>query len=162
MLLITREISQLSFGKLMNVYEEGNAEKAALSYRTMDRNAAILLAEQDFYAYLAECFFKTDGAFYAVWQEKTEYISALRMEPYRDGLLLEGLETTPAYRRMGYAVKLLKAVLADVSAPVYSHVNKENMPSLRAHEACGFVRIADSAEMIDGTVSEEHCTLYRK
>ena len=159
MLFICNSLNQLSFGKLMAVYEEGNRENAAYFYAGMDKNAALLQAEQDFYAYLEDCFFKIAGAFYGIWIENGEYVSALRMEPYRDGLLLEALETAPAHRRMGFASRLLKVVLTDVSAPVYSHVKKDNVASLRTHAACGFVQINDSADMIDGSISDRHLTL---
>lgn len=162
MLLIATDLSRISFGKLMEVYEEGNAENAAEFYPKMDRNAGILQAEQDFYAYLTEFFFPTSGAFYAIWEEQDDYRSALRMEPYRDGYLLEAVETAPFWRKRGYASRLLSNVLKQVNAPVYSHVHKENQPSLRLHGKCGFVRIAESADMIDGTVSHACCTLVHR
>ena len=160
MLKIFQSLNAMSFGKLMTVYEEGNVDNAAEFYGQMDRNAGILQAEQDFYAYLDDCFFRTEGAFYAVWVEKGEYVSALRLEPYHDGYLLEALETAPAHRRMGFAVKLMTTVLADISVPVYSHVSKDNVASLRCHRACGFVKVSDKAEMIDGKVSDSHFTLH--
>ena len=59
MLHIFRTLSQMSFRKLMMVYEEENLEDASLRYSAMDKNAAILQAEQDFYAYpfqMLKCF----------------------------------------------------------------------------------------------------------
>ena len=158
MLLIFDSINNLSFGKLMAVYEEGNSENAALFYRNMDRNAAILRAEQDFYGYLEDYFFRTKGAFYAIWVENDSYISALRMEPFHDGYLLEALETSPAYRRRGFALQLMKAVLSTMNTTVYSHVSKDNTASMRCHEACGFVCISDTAEMISGEISNQFST----
>ena len=78
MLYIATSLQQLRFGQLMEVYLESNLEKA--------ERIGLLQAEQDFYQYLDECFFPTPGAVYAVWVEGNEYISALRLEPYRDGL----------------------------------------------------------------------------
>lgn len=152
MLYLAKSLQQLQFGKLMEVYIEGNLEKA--------EEASLLQAEQDFYQYLKDCFFPTFGAVYAVWMEENEYISALRLEPYKDGLLLEALETAPKHRRKGYAVKLIRAVLAQMpDQRIYSHVSKRNIPSLAVHEKCGFRKISDSAIYIDGSVNDRAVTL---
>ena len=152
MLYLAKSLRQLHFGKLMEVYIEGNLEKAA--------ETSLLQAEQDFYQYLQDCFFTTADAVYAVWMEGSEYISALRLEPYRDGLLLEALETAPKHRRQGYACKLMKAVAAEFSGrKIYSHVSKTNAASLAAHEKCGFRKISDSATYIDGSVNDRAITL---
>ena len=152
MLHLTKTLQQLSFGKLMEVYLEGNLEKAA--------EVGLLQAEQDFYQYLKECFFPTAGAVYAIWEENDAYCSALRLEPYKDGLLLSALETAPAYRCKGYARKLTEAVLEAFSeSNIYSHVSKENLPSLALHEACGFLKISDFAAYIDGSVNNRAVTL---
>ena len=150
MLYLAKSLQQLHFGKLMEVYAQSNAEK----------DGGILQAEQDFYQYLRECFFPTPGAMYAIWQEDGEYISALRLEPYKDGLLLAALETAPEYRRRGFAQKLLLAVLTElVGTKIYSHVSKRNLPSLAVHEACGFQKISDFAAYIDGSVDHRAVTL---
>lgn len=149
MLYLAKSLQQLHFGKLMEVYTESNAEKAGL-----------LQAEQDFYQYLRDCFFTTPGAVYAVWQEQGTYVSALRLEPYKDGLLLAALETAPEHRRRGFACKLIRAVLTEFAEKkIYSHVNKRNLPSLAVHEKCGFQKISDSAAYIDGSVNERAITL---
>ena len=104
-------------------------------------------------------FFPTDNAWYCIWDEKGHYVSALRLEPYRDGLLLEALETAPAERRKGYAGKLLQAVQARFAQEkIYSHVSKRNIPSLRTHEVCGFRKIAENAVYADGSVTSRSCT----
>ncbi len=152
MLYLAKSLQQLHFGRLMEVYIEGNLEKAA--------ETGLLLAEQDFYQYLKDCFFPTVGAVYAIWIEDGDYISALRLEPYKDGLLLEALETAPKYRRKGYAYKLMKAVLDEFFyIKIFSHVSKQNIPSLAIHEKCGFRIISDSATYIDGSVNDRAVTL---
>ena len=96
------------------------------------------------------------------WAELSEgkYICALRLEPYCDGLLLEALETAPAYRRRGYAEKLILAAIAHFAGKkLYSHVSKRNVPSLCVHEKCGFRRILEYAVYIDGSVNQRSCTL---
>ena len=153
-------MKDLSFGKLMEVYAEGNLENGQERWPDEPEYRQIALAEQEFYQYLQQVFFKTDGAEYLIWSENGRYISALRLEPYREGLLLEALETAPASRRKGYAAKLIQAALAYTgNVKIYSHVGKNNVASLRTHETCGFVKIMDYAVYADGSVDNRCCTL---
>ena len=102
------------------------------------------------------------GSVYAIWVEKDVYVSALRLEPYEDGLLLEALETAPAYRRKGYAEKLMRAVQMEFPQKIYSHVSKKNTASLAVHKKCGFRQVLDYAKYIDGSVVRNAVTLcYR-
>lgn len=155
-------LGDLHFGRLMAVYEEGNRENARAFYPNLDANAAILEAEQDFYAYLRDVFFTQEGAFYGIWEENGQYISALRMEPYADGFLLTALETRPDCRGRGYAKMLIRSIVEALDVPVYSHVRKDNSASLKVHAACGFQRISHQATYLDGTVNEQAVTLYCK
>ena len=160
MLILARSIRDLSFSKLMDVYIEGNMENAEEFWPELDDGQKLLRAEQEFYQYLTEVFFRTPEAVYAIWEESGNYISALRLEPYRDGLLLEALETAPSRRRQGYAEKLIRAVQEQFSNQrIYSHVGKKNVASLRVHEKCGFRRISEHAAYIDGSVNQRACTL---
>ena len=153
MLLVAQTLKQLNFSGLMEVYIEGNLEKA-------EEGLTLLQAEQEFYAYLRDDFFKVPGAAYCVWQEQGEYVSALRLEPYKDGWLLEALETKPRCRRMGYGEKLIRQVLALPGyGRIYSHVHKRNAASLAIHEKCGFRRIAEQAAYVDGSVNQLACTM---
>ena len=121
----------------------------------------IQLAEEDFYRYLSQVFFRSSGAVYAVWEENGRYVSALRLEPYRDGLLLEALETAPEQRRKGFAAALIRAVqcFLEGKTKLYSHVDKRNLSSLKVHEKCGFRRVADFAVCVDGSVNQKMYTL---
>ena len=160
MLIVAQKMKELSFGKLMEVYREGNLENGQENWPDEPAYRQIALAEQDFYQYLSEIFFRTSGAAYLIWEEQGKYISALRLEPYRDGLLLEALETLPEMRKRGFAEKLVKAALeyaGDIA--VYSHVSKKNAASLRTHEKCGFEKILDYAVYADGSVNDRCCTL---
>ena len=156
-------LGDIDFGKLMELYAEGNWENAEDRYPNDDVNVAILKVEQDFYQYLRESFFDYEKAVFAVWEEQGIYLSALRLEPYADGLLLEALETHPEHRRKGYAKKLIEAVLADLRHKnikvVYSHINKRNAASLQTHISCGFHRISEQATYIDGSVTRTACTM---
>ena len=162
MLISVNRLGNLDFRRLMDLYAEGNRANAEALYPDLAFNQGILSAESDFYGYLQEVFFQTKGAFYYIWEENGVYLSALRLEPYRDGLLLEALETHPDYRRMGYARKLIKAVLARLAEQerqsVYSHIHKRNTASLKTHLACGFQRISEQAVYIDGSVNGHSCT----
>lgn len=156
MLTIATCMRELNFDALMEVYLEGNAENGAQLYPDASAAEQLILAEQDFYQYLAQCFFTTEGAVYAMWSCDGGYASALRLEPYQDGLLLAALETAPDKRRQGYACKLLQAVQAWLSQhgsmKVYSHVSRKNQASQRSHNSCGFRKILDHAVYADGSV----------
>lgn len=164
MLIVARKLRELSFGKLMEVYQEGNLENGQIHYPDEQEDRQIALAEQDFYQYLHQVFFRTDGAVYFIWEEHGKYVSALRLEPYRDGLLLAALETHPQMRRKGYAAKLILEVMTYAKElSIYSHVSKKNIASLRTHEKCGFERIMEYAVYADGSVNDKSYTFcYRK
>lgn len=160
MLLVFENLKDLSFSKLMAVYEESNRENGAEFWPGMEEGQRILRAEQEFYQYLREVFFPTDNAWYYVWEENGAYVAALRLEPYRDGMLLEALETHPDHRRKGYAGQLIQAVQEICpNCIIYSHVGKRNLASLKTHEKCGFRRIADQAVYADGSVNSRSYTL---
>ena len=163
MLKTVYRLRDLNFSGLMTLYAEGNAENASEFYPQLEQARGILEAENDFYGYLQAVLFRTRGAVYAIWEENSVYISALRLEPYRDGFLLEALETHPDYRRMGYAGKLIREVLRWLaeqgSGPVYAHIHKGNNASLRTHLSCGFERISEQATYIDGSVTDRSCTV---
>lgn len=151
MLKIFYKLSDLDFSQLCTVYglEENSAAQC-----------------NDLYDYLLEDFFRVHGAFYAVWEAEGRYVSVLRAEPYRDGYLIETLETQPSARGKGYAKKLLNGVLSGgtipTELPVYAHVHKKNRSSLAVHTACGFTRILEHAVFIDGSVYNHTCTMAKR
>lgn len=160
MVRIAKKMNDFSFGKLMEVYEEGNLENGCDLWPDEPQYRQIALAEEEFYNYLCQIFFKTDGAVYLIWEEKGCYTCALRLEPYRDGLLLEALETAPKHRKKGYAASLVSAAVSYAAGvKIYSHVAKHNIPSLRTHEKCGFQKIGDFAVYADGSVNDRCYTL---
>lgn len=163
MLVVAKSLKDLSFADLMMVYEEGNRENAEDFWPDMPEGQRLLRAEQEFHQFLQEVFFPTTGAVYCVWEVDGRYVSALRLEPYKDGLLLEALETDPAERRRGYSEALMRAVLERFGGTkIYSHVGKRNEPSLRAHEKCGFRRVQEFAVYVDGSVNQRCCTLVHE
>lgn len=156
MLRMIRSMRELNFRALTDVYCD-NEEILGHHDQGPERR---LDAEQEFYRYLKEVFFCTSEACYAVWARDGRYLAALRIEPYRDGLLIAALETAPGARGNGYATALLSAVLQKFNNRIfYSHVRKDNITSLRVHEKCGFICVSDSAVMLSGSVTLSHCTL---
>ncbi len=158
-LYLAKKLAELDFHQLMDVYTEGNRENGSEFYPDLPEGQRILQAEQAFRQYLTEVFFPTPGAVYAVWKEQGVYVSALRLEPFEEGFLLEALETAPGSRRRGYARQLIRAVQEAFGGKIYSHVSKRNVPSLAVHEKCGFCRILDYAKYIDGSVARNAVTL---
>ena len=146
MLMTAKSMKELNFGKIMDVYTD--------SFK--GRNE-----QEDFYLYLLD-FFKGLDARYYIWEVDDEYFVVLRMEVYKDGFLLSGLHTKKRDRNRGFAKLLLKAVCDLYDMPVYSHVDKRNIPSMRTHLSCGFQKILDYAVFIDGSVSWNSCTLCYK
>lgn len=163
MLITAKHMGELSFGSLMEVYEEGNRENGAEFYPQEPEARQIALAEQDFYDFLRNDFFTREGSRYMILSEEGKYVSALRLEAYQDGLLLEALETAPWARNRGFAAKLIhlvQEILAkEGSGPVYSHVSNRNAPSLAVHSRCGFQKVLDYAAYQDGSVNCRSQTL---
>lgn len=147
MIRIFRSLSEMCFSSLLAVYED--------SFKHNSSSESKFLREQEFYQYLRSCFFTDYMAFYAVLEHMGDYLAALRIEPYKDGVLLEGLETAPEARMKGYATQLVQQTLAYLSdlhvKKVYSHVDKKNTASIRVHKKCGFSVVSDSAIYIDGS-----------
>lgn len=158
-MIVAKKFSELSFQRLMDIYRESNAENGEYFYSNETPEWQLMLAEQEFYDYLSQVFFRTERAVYLIWTEAGRYVSALRLEPYEDGLLLEALETAPDQRHMGYAQKLIREALAVYgNQKIYSHVSKRNIASQRTHESCGFRKILDHAVYADGSVLQSSVT----
>lgn len=160
MLLIAKSLRELDFRQLMDVYEDGNRENAQEQYFQLPVEQGVGEVEQDFYAFLKESFFRCSDAFYGIWTVDGCYVSALRMEPYRDGWLVEAVETKPECRRKGYARALMQAVCSFLQkGKMYSHIHKKNLPSVKLHEGLGFVLCSDRAVYIDGSINDR-CATY--
>ena len=164
MFLVITSLRQLDFRKLMDVYEESNALEGKRRYPQYPANIQLIETEQDFYRFLKD-FFRTDGSQYFLWTSDGNYKAALKVEPYRDGLLIEGLETAPDSRRRGVATILLAETIRYLNTQsnmkLYSHIHKENYPSIRTHERCGFVKEFDYASFVDGSVDHHYITYVK-
>ena len=161
MLICVRTFQELDFDALMQVYLEGNRENGEDLYPEESPQRQMELALRDFENYLRHDFFSNKDACYWIWSEDGAYRSALRLEPYEDGLLLEALETHPEHRRRGYAKKLITAVLEclPTGTKLYSQISKRNTPSLASHRACGFTKLLDYTVEADGTINDHQVTM---
>lgn len=164
MLTVANTMRQLHFGQLMEVYAESNRENGEDFFPQLPPEEQRIRVEQEFYTYLVDCFFQQERAAYYIWSESGRYVSALRLEPYQDGLLLEALETHPDDRGRGYAKQLIRSVLETVDyEKIYVHISRRNQSSIAAHTACGFRKILDHARYADGSVLYTSDTyLYEK
>ena len=161
MLICAKTFRELDLDSLMEVYLEGNRENGEDLYPDESPERQMELAKRDFESYLRESFYAQEHACYWIWSEDGEYRSALRLEPYQDGLLLEALETHPDQRRKGYAKKLISAVLEQLptGTRVYSHISKRNTPSLASHRSCGFAKLLDYCVDTDGERYDHQVTM---
>ena len=164
MLQIARSMGELNFSQLMAVYEEGNRENGRENYPDEPEPRQLFLQEDNFYQYLRQVFFVTPGAIYGLWEENGKYLSALRLEPYKDGLLLEALETHPEHRGRGFAKALIREALKLAETDkVYSHISRRNPASIAVHMESGFRKILDYSLYADGTTNSSCDTyLYEK
>ena len=153
--------SMLDYGQMVNVYHESLLREGREKYPNLDQNLQQLEVEQDFYLFL-KSFLKQSNSFCAVWALDCGYVSALRIEPYRDGFLVEGLETHPNFRNHGYAKQLLRATLDYLNDrgryKIYSHIHPQNISSVKVHLSCGFICVSDCAAYVDGSVDNHSCT----
>ena len=165
MFQIVTSPSQLNYEKIMQVYQQSIQQSGVENYPDMDECRQLLEAEQDFYLYL-NTFLREKDTYCAVWIEEGRYVSALRIEPYRDGVLIAGLETDPKCRKMGFAKLLLSAAIQYLDdrniTKVYSHIHKHNIASIKTHISCGFVRVLDYAVFLDGSVDHQTHTYIKQ
>ena len=159
MLIAARSLRDLSLGRLMRVYEEDNLLRGRQAWPDEPLPRQLALAEAEAIESLRSFFWVPDAVQY-VWVEEESYCSALRLESHGDGLLLTALATAPGFRGRGYATQLLQAVLQQQSRPVYSHIDRSNRPSIHLHGKCGFVKVSDTASLLDGSVTSRFGT-YR-
>lgn len=147
---------------LLNIYRDSIAEKASRYTGISSGYDRLRMAEEGFLDYLNTVFFRVQSARYYVWAEDGIYTAALRVEPYKDGLLLSALETAPALRKHGYGKKLVDSLIyllrGTESLPLYSHIRNSNTVSRHLHLICGFQKVSDYAVLLDGTVTSVYAT----
>ena len=161
MLQLVYRLCDLDFTQFIDVYRESLVIEGEERYPKRSEFDQLMLAAEDLYDYLR--FFFNGGGICAIWLIDEKAVSAMRLEPYRDGFLVAGLETAPEQRGKGFATLLLSAVCQFLKSQkpciVYSHIKRTNRPSLRAHKKCGFSQELDYAVLLDGSVDRQTCTL---
>ena len=150
MVAVVRKMGQVSFSDLMEIYAESNLDTAREQWPELSQAEGLCRAEMEFYQYLRQDFFTQGDSFYVLALAGKKPVAAARMERWRDGWLLEGLETHPDHRGRGYGTEVLAAAVAEVTETVYAHVKRSNLPSLRVHEKCGF-HMTQTTAMVDGS-----------
>ncbi len=164
MLKIIMNARELDICKLRDVYAESLGDHTSLPENKFGGDTHILWKQEQFYSDIY-AFLKDSDGFYGIWMENSNYVSAVRVERFLDGFLLSGLETAPEYRGQGYAKSLVGAVAEYLGqqgiTKLYSHVSKNNCPSLSVHRACGFKIVGDGAVFLDGSASSCYVTLCR-
>ena len=140
MLHIAKSIDDLDIEKLMLLYS----------------------GDDELLRYLQDTFFDGGASCYVILDDGVRYLSALRLEPYKDGLLLSGFQTHPDFRNRGYGTMLLERVVKLFSVDgmnIYSHIHNRNGASLKLHSRCGFKKLSDAAVLLDGTVTSQYITM---
>ncbi|MCM1042892.1 MAG: GNAT family N-acetyltransferase [Corallococcus sp.] len=133
----------LDANKLMAIYAEGNLENTDYFYPEIaDKVEAVTKVEHDFCNYIKTEFLNGTNCYY-VWEKDGNWVSALRLNYIKDNFYyLEALETSPNFRKKGYATKLLSSVINELKSKGHFKicvcVGKNNTASLNTHKKCGF------------------------
>lgn len=155
MLLIAKSLDELRFEELAALYRY-DLEVAGCEDGMCELDDDWFLEKRSqFRTYLSARFFSQPDClpdirpFYAIWEEDGRYVSAVRVNVYEQGLLLEALQTGEAWRKQGYATALLNAVLEYLvqrgGFPVYAHVRNYKAYVHKMLERAGFRKILDYA-----------------
>ena len=152
MLKIINRYQDLDSNKLLAVYEESCPNTKYYAVQAFLDDWMLFLQDKENVC----CLWELDGA----------VVTCLRIEPYNDGALITCLETPPQFRRKGFAFQLMQAVCEHLFTEgyrcIYAHILKRNEPSMKLHEKLGFLVCADSAKLVDGTVSQRYNTWVLK
>lgn len=158
MLVIVKKYRDLNIGQLMNICVQSCCESGKRNYPQLSDSEQFLRAQGELYQYLQDDFFQNEDTFCAFWKAEGHYVSTLRIEPYRDGLVLSALETAPQMRGRGYAKSLVGGVCdllrSHTGLKLYSHIDRNNLSSVAVHVSCGFQKVSDCAVYLDGSVSD--------
>lgn len=108
-------------------------------------------------------FLHQDGGMICLWKDGEVYTSTCRVDMGEDACLLHNLATKVSFRRKNYGRKLVTALIEYLSglnvSSILVHIKKDNIPSLKLHESVGFIKIRDSARLLDGTVTSAYITM---
>lgn len=158
MLVYISDMKNLPFSEICRVYQQ--SIECSVGESSVTLSERFWQEEHGLYQELQDFFSRRNGTL-ALWRTEHGIQSALRLEKWNDGYLLQSLETHPESRRKGFALHLVKSVLADCprGTILYSHVKKDNIASMQLHLHCGFQVHSDMARLLDGTVSNRYVTM---
>ncbi|GEM_PF-159599 len=167
MLLKFESAEGLDLRKFLDIYEESSRENAEEFYPQEELTAAVKKVEESFCEFLEE-FFRKPGSCYWILEKNGVYRSALRLSTVEEGFYyLEALETRPDSRRKGFAAELMLGVIGELKKAgpfrICDCVLKDNIPSVRTHEKCGFRIVSEAGEdyLCGGTKDWEYGFEYR-
>ena len=152
-----RSADDLNFSSLCIIYEADIELDRRKYYGHLDVAEGRFAAENDMYTYMHESFFNNGGLIYT-FSQGNQYACIARIEPYRDGMLLNSVVTADQFRKMGYASALVDVVLKNSGRPIYSHIYRNNKASIKLHDKFGFKKLLNYAILLDGTVCNDHFT----
>jgi len=162
MLIVIKRFSDVQPAAITTIYSQTIHQNASDLYRNYSDYARRILAEEQYFDDLRDFFRIPNGKLF-VWKVDGKCVSALRSEPFLNGELITHLETAPDMRGKGYAGELLMSVIRFLQKTgvreIYSHVSKQNVPSVAVHRANGFYVKTEYAKLLDGTVSRNYYTL---
>lgn len=120
-------------------------------------------SRENLYRYMSEVFFAKAENMCYVLEDEGKYLSSLRIEHFEDGYLVHALQTMKLERGKGYASALFEEMKKDIvleeDKHIYSHILKNNKPSIVLHRQMGFQRLLDYAKLLDGSVSWNYFTM---
>lgn len=155
MLKVVNSLEPWVFSELLHFLEENIQELPVFQAYDMHKTQA-------YYDELIS-FFQQDHGMLFLWEEQGTFVSACRIEADQDRCLLHDLATKPSERQKGYGRKLLLATIDYLKdqriRSICVHVKKNNIPSISLHSSVGFVKVKDSAHLLDGTVSSAYITM---
>ncbi len=165
MLQEIQSLNKLPIAQLLPIYLPDNSQEGKKRWPDESTVRQLALAEDSFRDYLRWCFFKTPGARYFLWTLDSVPVSALRCEPYRDGVLLSALATDPNRMNNGYATLLVEQVIAALAdrgvCKIYAHIHRRNQASIRVHQKTGFIKLREGAVLLDGSYHNHYDTYLR-
>ena len=150
MLLVITNYEEIDGRKLMDIYKESNLDNTDYFYPAeKNKDIAVKNVEDGFLDYLQNEFFIQNGSIYWVYEVDGMWVSALRTNLIKPGLLyIEAFETRPDQRKKGYASKLLASIVQVLKQigpfKLCSCVNKKNEESLNVHLKFGFKKVAEN------------------
>lgn len=164
MLHFIQSFDDLDQRQFMDIYAESNTENATIFFPELtDKTEALRQTERSFLQYLQTEFLPSDKNTCCVLEEQGVWVSALRLYQIEDRLYyIEALETNPAYRKKGYAAKLLTGLIEALKEggpfTLCDCVDKKNVASVKTHQACGFSIVSEEGS--DYLSGERDCRDY--